>query len=266
MKTKLGRMETQFFAHVQLRQLQKIETGDAAKALSLSSRQEIKLLSRLARAGMIARVWRGVYLVPPRLPLGGKWSPGEAPALSTLMEVRKARYQVCGPSAFNRYGYSEQVPNRLYVYNNRLSGDRTVGTVALTLIKVADARLGDAEIAETRDGTSLVYSSRARTLLDAVYDWSRFGSLPGAYEWIRTDLAAQKVNASELVALTLKYGDVGTVRRLGVVLEQAGVTPALLRRLARTLRPSTSVIPWIPSRRKRGPANVRWGVVMNDRS
>jgi predicted transcriptional regulator of viral defense system len=266
MKTTLGRMETQFFAYAQMRQLQKVETGDAAKALGLSPRQELKLLSRLARAGMIARVWRGVYLVPPRLPLGGKWSPGAARALNALMDVLKARYQVCGPSAFNRYGYSDQVPNRLYVYNNRLSGVRTVGTVSLTLIKVADARLGGTEAGETRDGKPLVYSSRARTLVDAVYDWARFGSLPEAYEWITNDVKTRVLEASELVGPTLKYGDVGTVRRMGVVLEQADVSPALLRRLARTLRPSASTIAWIPVRPKRGPANVRWGVTMNDKS
>src|ERR1035441_1039719 len=61
----------------------------------------------MSQAGMIARVWRGVYLVPPRLPLGGKWSPGEFLALDTLMATVGAKYQVCGPNAFNRYGFDE---------------------------------------------------------------------------------------------------------------------------------------------------------------
>jgi predicted transcriptional regulator of viral defense system len=206
-----------------------------------------------------------VYLVPPRLPLGGKWSPGEALALNTLMEVLGGRYQICGPNAFNRYGYDEQVSNRLYAYNNRLSGDRAIGTVALTMIKVADSRLGGTETAETRDGVKVLYSSRTRTLVDALYDWSRFGSLPAAYEWIRNDLAAEVVNAAELVGLTLKYGDVGTIRRMGIVLEQESVSPPLIRKLTRALRPSTSFIPWVPARPKRGTLNRRWGVVMNDK-
>ena len=29
-----------------------------------------------------------------------------------------------GPSAFSRYGWDDQIPNRLYAYNNRLSGER----------------------------------------------------------------------------------------------------------------------------------------------
>jgi hypothetical protein len=57
--------------------------------------------------------------------------------------------------------------------------------VELTLIKVSDERLGDAETDTTSDGETAVYASRVRTLVDAVYDWSRFNSLPRGYDWIR---------------------------------------------------------------------------------
>ena len=81
--------------------------------------QERRVLSRLARKGIIARVRPGLYLVPPRLPPGGRWSPGEFLALSTLMSDRGGRYQVSGPNTFYRYGWTDQVPNRLYAYNNQ---------------------------------------------------------------------------------------------------------------------------------------------------
>ncbi|MBM4081089.1 MAG: hypothetical protein FJ278_15405 [Planctomycetes bacterium] len=207
---------------------------------------------------------RGLYLVPPRLPLGGKWSPDDALALNTLMEDQEGRYQICGPNAFNRYGLDEQVPTRVYVYNNRLSGERTIGAVALTLIKVSDERLGSIEEVETADGLTAVYSSRVRTLLDAVYDWSRFNSLPRGFEWIRRELAAKRVSAAELVNVTARYGDKGTIRRMGALLEREGAAESLLAKLERALRPSTSLIPWIPTYPKRGTVNRRWGVVMNE--
>jgi len=55
------------------------------------------------------------------------------------MADRDGRYEICGPNAFNRYGFSDQVPNRAYAYNNRLSGERTIGAISQTLIKVSDA-------------------------------------------------------------------------------------------------------------------------------
>jgi predicted transcriptional regulator of viral defense system len=256
-------MERQLLAYAQLRKVRELRTGDLTKPLGITAKQERELYSRLARAGLIAQVRRGLYLVPRGLPLGGAWTPDEALALNTLMGDRDGRYQICGPNAFNRYGLSNQVPNRVYAYNNRLSGERTIGAITFVLIKVADARLGDTDESTTRDGLVVTYSSRVRTLVDAVYDWARFGSLPRGYAWIARDLAAGRVSPEALVAATLRYGDLGTVRRMGGLLEKQDASGALLRKLERTLPETTGTIPWIPTRPKRGTLSRRWGLVMN---
>lgn len=263
MKSGLGEAERRLFAYVQMRGQGAVRTGELRKALNLTPLQERNLLSRLARAGWVARVKRGLYLVPRTLPLGGKWSPDEALALNALMTDVKGRYQICGPNAFNRYGFDEQVPARVYAYNNRISGERSVGAVCLVLIKVADERLGGTEDFSARDGQTAIYASRARTLVDAVYDWSRFNSLPRGYRWIRGELDKSRVGAPELVDMTLRYGDVGTLRRMGLLLEQAGVDSRLLRKLERRLPKSSGLIPWIPTSPKRGSISRRWGVVVN---
>jgi len=262
-KRRLGNLERQLFAYAQLRKVRELRTGDLTKPLGITAKQERELYSRLARAGLIAQVRRGLYLIPRNLPLGCAWTPDEALALNTLMADRGGRYQICGPNAFNRYGLSNQVPNRVYAYNNRLSGERTIGAITLTLIKVADARLGDTEESTTREGQVVAYSSRVRTLVDAVYDWARFGSLPRGYVWITRELAARRVSAAALVATTLRYGDLGTVRRMGALLEKQGVNAAFLRQLDRALPQSTGTIPWIPIRPKRGTLNRRWGLIVN---
>jgi len=264
MKKGLGQIEARLFAYVQLRNKATVSTGELREPLQLSAEQERKLLSRLARAGLIARVRRGLYLVPQRLPLGGKWSPDEALALNTLMKDKGGRYQVCGPTAFNRYGLDQQVPTRIYAYNNQISGERRIGSVTLMLIKVSDERLGSTEEVETAEGQRMIYSSRTRTLLDAVYDWSRFNSLPRAYQWIRQELNLRRVDPAELTRVTAKYGDIGTIRRMGVLVEREGIEEQLLRKLERKLKKTTALIPWIPNRPKRGTVNRRWGVVIND--
>ena len=266
MKKRLGRLEQQLFALVQLRKLRTLRTGDLSGALQITLKQERELLSRLARAGMIAQVRRGLYLVPERLPLGGRWSPGEGLALNALFDAKQGRYQICGPNAFNRYGFDEQVPTRWYVYNNRETGDRRIGAIAITLIKVADTRLGETETVTTAEGDTIVYSSRARALLDAVYDWARFNSLPRAYDWIRQDLRAKRITPAKLVSVTLKYGDIGTIRRMGALLEREGVSKPLLKKLEEALPKTSSLIPWIPTKPKRGTINRRWGVVINEQS
>lgn len=253
-------------AYLQMRKRRTVRTGELTGPLQLTRDQERELFRRMARGGLIARVRPGLYLVPAQLPLGGSWSPDETLALNTLMEDRRGRYQICGPNAFNRYGFDDQVPTRVYAYNNRISGERTIGAIALTLIKVADERFGDTEDVEMSDGLTAIYSSRVRTLVDAVYDWSRFNSLPRAYGWIRSELAAKRVDAGSLVAVTLRYGDKGTIRRIGSLLEGQRVKEELLCKLERALKPSTSLIPWNPMKPKRGTINRLWGVVLNEQT
>jgi len=261
----LGQRETQLLAYCHMRGTETVRTGDLTVPLRITPKQERELLSRMARAGIIAKVRRGLYLIPPRLPLGGTWSPDEGLAINTLMEDKRATYQVCGPNAFNYYGFDDQIPIRVYAYNDRLSGERKIGAIELTLIKVATARLGSTEEVQTASGEKLTYSSRARTLVDAVYDWSRFDSLPRGYSWIRAELGNGRVAASELVQIAVAFGNQGTIRRMGALLEQEGVEEELLCALESALNPSKSVIAAVPRASRRGPFNRRWGVIDNER-
>ena len=134
----------------------------------------------------------------------------------------------------------------------------------MTLIKVADGRLGGTERFKTAGGQRAVYCSRVRTLVDAVYDWSRFSSLPRGYDWIRGGLTAQRVSAADMVGAAIRYGNQRTLRRIGVLLEREGVDEALLLRIEKKVRPSTSLIPWIPVNARRGRTIRRWGVILNE--
>lgn len=223
----------------------------------------------MARSGIIARVRPGLYLVPSQLPLGGTWTPDETLAINTLIDDKNGQYQVCGPNAFNRYGFDNQIPNRIYVYNNCISGQRSVGSVELTLIKVSNDRLGSTEkiLSDEKEKKSFIlYSSRARTLVDAVYDWSRFNSLPRAYDWLKNDLTSGKTKVKELVKVTLKYGNQATIRRIGALLENQKVSELLLKKLERALNNSSSLIPFIPDKQKKGKCIKQWGIVYNEKS
>ena len=264
MAGRLGHQEAAFLAYVQMRNLREVRSGELTGPLKLSTKQEQDLLSRMNRRGLIAQVRRGLYLVPPRLPLGGVWTPDDATAINALMADKRARYQITGPNAFNRYGYDEQIPSRVYLYYDVISQVRSVGRTELVLIKVNRDRLGDTEQVEMSSGEIMVYSSRVRTLVDAVYDWSRFDTLPRAYDWIRRDLDAGRITPADLAKTTVRYGNLGTIRRIGALLERMRVDETVLKRLQRALTPSTAKIPFVPNRPTRGAFMKRWGVVGND--
>jgi len=248
----LGSLETQLLAYVQMRGQQALRSDEVATALGISAAQARELLSRLTRKKMIARVRRGLYLLPSRIPPGGRWSPGEYLALATLMQDRQASYQISGAAAFHRYGWDEQVPNRLDVYNTAISGSRQIGAASFLLIKVEHERLGDTDVVRTPGGVDAVYSSRSRSLVDGVYDW------------IRQELERDQRIANKIVKSAILYGNTGAIRRIGRLLEDEGASQRLLRKLEAELPPTTALIPWCPTRAKRGRVDRRWGVVVND--
>lgn len=260
----LGELSSRFFAYVQLKQKDTVRTGELSSVLGITQSQERGLLHRLADSGWIVRLKRGVYLVPPRIPAGGKYSPGIALILQKLMLKMNGNYQICGPTAFNFYGFDDQIPIVTYVYNNRISGSRRIGNLEFQFAKVADTRLGDIHTVQAQNKGEIIYSSRARTLLDAVYDWSRFNSLPRGYIWIRQEISQDPRLVSKLVEATNQYGNQATVRRIGYLLDTLNQPSKTIKLLQRQLSNSRALIPWIPVKPARGKANRKWGVIVND--
>jgi predicted transcriptional regulator of viral defense system len=265
MAAELGSLEMRCLAWAQRREKRTLETGDFVNALGLSVEQERKVLSRLAKKGMVARVRPGLYLTPDRLIAGGRWSPGENLALETLIRDRGGRYQISGPNAFYRYGWTEQIPNRIYAYNNQISGERTIGTSEFTLIKVGDDRLGGIETVRDSYGIDVVYASKPRAIVDAIVDWTRFDGLPRALTWLRGELKKDDSFAVEIVDTAIRYANQGAIRRIGYALELEDAPRRLIDRLETAIHPSSSFIPWNPRRAKRGKVSKRWGIVDNDR-
>jgi predicted transcriptional regulator of viral defense system len=259
----LGGLSTKLFAYIQLKKKEILRVGELSSILQITRSQELDLLRRLSGSGWIVRLKRGLYLVPPRIPSGGRYSPGIAKILQQLMEEDNGTYQVCGPSAFNYYRFDNQIPNVTYVYNNRISGNRSIGNLAFQFIKIADIRLGATITVRTREEAKLVYSSKARTLMDAVYDWSRFNSLPRGYDWIKHEVQKEPELSAELIEVSTRYGNQATARRIGYLLYRLGQPPRVLNRLKSVINDSTALIPWIPGKPAKGEANRKWGVIVN---
>jgi len=260
----IGNLSSKFFAYAQLKKKDIIRTGELSPVLDITKSQELDLLRRLTKSGWIVRLKRGTYLVPPRIPAGGKYSPGVALIIQTLMEQENGKYQICGPTAFNFYHLDDQIPTVTYVYNNRISGSRTIGRLAFQFIKIADKRLGATNVVRSREGVEIIYSSKARTLMDAVYDWSRFNSLPRGYDWIRQEIKKDFKLVSKLVEATVRCGNQAAARRIGYLLSTLVENSRIINKLQRQLSGSKSLIPWIPNRPAKGSVNRKWGVIINE--
>ena len=197
------------------------------------------------------------------MPVGGRWAVSGYYLLSKLMIVLNGKYQISGPNAFNFYGFDDQVPNRIYVYNDRMFGEKNIGGTDFVFIKTDSKRLGSTRSLKTPDDIDTVIVSKTRALVDAVYDWSRYNTLPRAYGWIAETIKKEPDLIDNLIGDTLKYSNKGTTKRIGYLLAQLGITNGRLIEMKLQLSSSKSLIPWIPGRAAKGSVNREWGLIIN---
>ena len=261
----LGPLETQFFAWTQLENKEQVKTGDFARVKGLSAKQEADLLYNLSSSGIIVKLWRGLYLVPPRIPLGGSWSPSPYLVISKYMRNLDAKFQISGPAIFNLYGYSDQVSAWFTVYNNKVSKKLYILQYHLDFVKVIENRLGDmkerAPYGVKKSEPALI-SSAEQTLLDAVYDYKKYGTLPKAYDWIAITVRNKKISPEKLVNITIKYGNTMSQKRIGWVLNELEISQRVINRLKKKIPKTKFLVPLDPKNNV-GPINKKWGVIEN---
>ena len=262
-KAELGSLEMRLLAYVQMRKVDVVRTEEIAAALKITPKQERELLSRMSRSGVIIRLKRGVYLVPFRLPAGGRLAVSEYYILSRLMREIGGKYQVSGPNALYLYGFDDQVPNRVYVYNNRISGEKNIGGFDYVFMEISNNRLGASTEFAAPDGEKIFIATKARALLDAVYDWSRYNTIPRAYQWIVTAIKKDHAFLDEFTRTSLKYGNKATMRRIGYLLAISGVSIDILRGFKKKAGSMKSLIKWIPGKPAKGSVNREWGLIVN---
>ena len=105
-------------------------------------------------------------------------------------------------------------------------------------------------------------SSPEQTILDAVYDYKRYGTLPKAYNWIADSLKDQKVSPKKLVDVTIKYGNTMSQKRIGWILDKLKVPKRIIKSLQKKASKTKVLTPLDPKNRK-GPINKKWGVIEN---
>lgn len=258
----LGPLETQVIAWAQLGKRSIVRSGEIVLNIGISAKKETEVLGRLCDSGLVVRLMKGLFLFPSQIPPGGKWGPSPDWVLAQFLDYIGVQYQITGLWAFHRYGYSEQVPNRISVYNTKFSGDRVIGNSGYTFIKVTPDRLGGTIAKVLNDGTKVLVSSPGRTLLDAIYEWRRFGTVPRVFDWIAARIEDEKL-ISEILKSTIEYGNTNTARRVGYLLSRLGVSKRTTHKLLAGIGKSSAFVPLVPTLPKRGSIDKTWGLVIN---
>lgn len=98
-------------------------------------------LSRLAKAGKIRRIRRGLYDLPRTHPVMGQTVPNVMAAVRTLMEGSHAQWLASGAYAANLLGLSDQVPAKIVILTDGVPRRVSLGKVTLIFRRTAPRNL-----------------------------------------------------------------------------------------------------------------------------
>lgn len=105
----LGPVESRLLAWAQMRGVERTTAGSVARELRLNLEQARQLMKRLGRKGLVVPVQRGIWLLPPKLPPGGRWTVPSEVILRHLFEAKGGDYQETGLGALQYRGLTVAV-------------------------------------------------------------------------------------------------------------------------------------------------------------
>ncbi len=110
--------------------------------LDLGARSAVGVaLHRLAKAGRIRRIRRGLYDLPRQHPIIGQTAPDIMATVRALMNGSHAQWQFSGAYAANALGLSEQVPAKIVILTDGLPRRVSLGKLMLDFRRAAPRNL-----------------------------------------------------------------------------------------------------------------------------
>ena len=110
--------------------------------LDLGARSAVGVaLHRLAKAGRIRRIRRGLYDLPRQHPIIGQTAPDIMATVRALMNGSHAQWQFSGAYAANSLGLSEQVPAKIVILTDGVPRRVSLGKLILDFRRAAPRNL-----------------------------------------------------------------------------------------------------------------------------
>jgi predicted transcriptional regulator of viral defense system len=164
-------------------------------------KDSIDLIEKLLKKRKLVSIKRGVYMIMPFTAINKTWSLDEYKVIDYLL---KDNYYIGLYNAFNQHGFTEQVPNKLFVFNTKYSFDKKILYHKTKLFKIKKDKLFG-----ILNKYKYPYSDRERTIID-VLDYPEY--LGGLSKIIPK---LKNYNKEKLVDYAIKYNSVKIMKIVG---------------------------------------------------
>jgi len=255
----LGPREIEVIARLSYEKASLITKEQFDKWFKFNKTLREQVIFRLKKKGILTAIKRGVYFYSPLEsgPAGSNINEFLIPAVF----FPNGNYYIGYATMFNYYGFSDQLFQIMYILNTSLQKDKTIGNMRFKMIKVPANRMYGLDKIKIKD-IEVIVSDKERTLVDLIYAPQPVGGLKKAFEILKEQIEAKRIDIAKFIRYTLKFPNITTRKRIGFTLEQAGLSDKTLEPLLKSVK-KTSLVTLYPSKSRKGRINKKWMLIEN---
>jgi len=146
----------------------------------------------------------------------------------------KKNYYVGYSTMFNYYGFIEQLFQTVYVLNTTKRMEKIICGLSYRFIKIKENRIYGIEKIRIKD-EEINISSKERTLIDLIYFKKPVGGIINASKIFTEIVKNNKCNIKKLVEYAVCFPNIKTRKRIGLILDDAGVPENILKPLLKSI-------------------------------
>ncbi len=236
---------------------EKLITTQFAQSIFFNKNKAAKVISSLVRKRRIICLEKGKYLPIPLKAPNQQWFPNEFIVANLWMG--KIPYYIGYFTMYNYWGFTEQIPQTVFVLNTKKSCKKVIGNVRYEAVKIDQKKYYGVEKIKI-DEEEVWISDKERTLVDFIYNPL------GSFENIETVLKdnIKKINLDRFIGHLRQFPVVSVRKRAGYLLERLGCNVSFLSRLKKTIGKEQTYIVLDPTNKSRkGKVNKEWKIIVN---
>ena len=164
----------------------------------------IDLIEKLQVKKRLISLKRGIYIIVPLASIGKSWVLDEYKIADYLS---KQDYYIGLYNSFNLHGFTEQIPNKLFVFNTKYSFDKEILHYKFKFFKIKKDKLFGII------SDKYPYSDKERTIIDALDYPEYLGSLSEVLDRVR----GSSYSKNKLVNYAIKYDSIKIMKLVGIL-------------------------------------------------
>jgi predicted transcriptional regulator of viral defense system len=235
----------------------KLITNEFTKKVFGDAKKAANTVDRLRKKGRLIQLERGKYILVPIKAPNQLWTPNEFVVASLWMG--DAPYYIGYFTMYNYWGFTEQVPQTVFILNTQKSRTKKIGDTHYKAIKIKSDKYYGVEKIKIED-VEIAISDRERTLVDFIYN--PIGSFETLKQVIEQNI--NKIDAQKFIKYLIQFPEASVRKRAGCILEHLNYPRKLLDKLKKSLgRQETYIVLNMFNRSRKGKINKDWGLIVN---